>query len=189
MSKRIHPIIKTVGLSLLTGILLIGGIDAAQEAGADAGYGMKRDRHDSRGHGFVSSALHHLLRHAKDLGVSEEQHTKLRTIIHDYAKTQIRGEADAKVAELEVQTLVHDQKSELPAIEKAMRKSADAELALRLEGVKAFRAATAVLTPEQREKWRGMLRSSFGHKEKGSNPDDDEDEEEGGEKKARGKAS
>jgi len=97
-----------------------------------------------------------LLRHKKDLGLSAEQSAKIKAISTDYTKTRIREEADLKLAEVDVRTLVHDEKAELPAIETAMKKSESAHTALRLEGVKALRTATAVLTPEQHEKWRAI---------------------------------
>jgi Spy/CpxP family protein refolding chaperone len=121
--------------------------------------GMKREgRHGGRDggmHQFVSHALHSLIGRAKDLGLSDEQVTKLKVINSDYEKTKIRGEADLKLAEVDVQTLAHDEKADMAAIEAAVRKSEAAHSNLRLEGIKALRAAAGVLTPEQREKWRG----------------------------------
>jgi Spy/CpxP family protein refolding chaperone len=116
---------------------------------------------------FVGHSLHGLLRHKKDLGLSAEQSAKIKAIATDYTKTRIREEADLKLAEVDVRTLVHDEKAELPAIETAMKKSESAHTVLRLEGVKALRTATAVLTPEQHEKWRAirMERSREGHGE------------------------
>jgi Spy/CpxP family protein refolding chaperone len=112
---------------------------------------------------FAGHSLHRLLRHQKDLGLSAEQSAKIKATATDYAKARIRGEADFKLAELEVRTLARDETADLPAVEAALKKSESAHTALRLEGIKALRAATAVLTPEQREKWRaGMM---AGHRE------------------------
>ena len=102
--------------------------------------------------------------------MSEEQRAKIKAIATDYAKTRIREEADLKLAEVDVRTLVHDEKAELPTIETAMKKSESAHTALRLEVVKALRAAAAVLTPEQHEKWRAIRmerhREGYGSREK-----------------------
>ena len=120
---------------------------------------MMRGGHPEHGramHDFVGRALHRLLRHQKDLGLSQEQRAKIKAIATDYAKTRIREEADLKLTEVDVRTLIHNEKAELAAIETAMKKSESAHTALRLEGVKALRAAAAVLTPEQREKWRAL---------------------------------
>jgi Spy/CpxP family protein refolding chaperone len=123
----------------------------------DEGMRKGKESHTERERGmhqFVSHSLHNLLRHAKELGLSEEQSTKVKSILGDYEKAKIRGEADLKLAELDVQTLAHDEKTDMAAIESAVRKSEAAHSTLRLEGIKALRSASAVLTPEQREKWR-----------------------------------
>jgi periplasmic protein CpxP/Spy len=140
-----------------------GGHDGMSKGGHE---GMSRGGHserDSSMHDFVGRSLGALLRHAKELGLSEEQMTKLKTSAGDYDKAKIRGEADLKLAELDVQTLIHDEKSDLAAIETAMKKSDAAHTALRLEGIKTIRAASAILTPEQREKWRSRM--TMRHKE------------------------
>ncbi|HLG43643.1 MAG TPA: hypothetical protein VI337_01370, partial [Nitrospirales bacterium] len=78
-------------------------------------------------------------------------------IATEYTKTRIRDKAAAKLAEVDVRTLVRDEKADLSAIETAMKKAESARTVLRLEGVKTLRAVTAVLTPEQREKWRADM--------------------------------
>jgi Spy/CpxP family protein refolding chaperone len=103
---------------------------------------------------FVGHTFRSLLRHAKELGLSEEQVTKLKTLMTDYSKTRIRDKADVKLAEVDVRALAHDQKAEMSAIESAVRKSEAAQAKLRLDGIRAVREASATLTPEQREKWR-----------------------------------
>ena len=131
--------------------------------GHDGGMGSGgHSERDSSMHDFVAHSLGGLLRHAKDLGLADEQITKLKTLIGDYDKAKIRGEADLKLAELDVQTLIHDEKSDLAAIETAMKKSDAAHTALRLEGIKTIRAASAILTPEQREKWRSRMTMRHG---------------------------
>ena len=127
--------------------------------------GMSRGGHserDSSMHDFVARSLGGLLRHAKDLGLADEQISKLKTLTSDYDKARIRGEADLKLAELDVQNLIHDEKSDLAAIESAMKKSDAAHTAMRLEGIKTIRAASAILTPEQREKWRSRMTMRHG---------------------------
>jgi Spy/CpxP family protein refolding chaperone len=111
-------------------------------------------KHDRAARHFIDQTFHSLFRDAKDLGLSEEQVQKLKTLLTDFKKARIRGEADLKLAEVDVQTLAHDEKAEISAIENAVRKSEMAHSNLRIEGIKTLRAASAVLTPGQREKWR-----------------------------------
>jgi len=149
------------------GALLIG-LPAVVHAEPDEGmrhgrFEQHRGMHD--GQHFVSHAIHNLIRHAKDLGLSEEQVAKLKTLSTDYKKTSIRDKAEMKLAEVDARTLAHDEKSDLSAVENAMRKAEAARTNLRLDGVKAIRAARAVLTPEQREQWRsrrGMMHAQSG---------------------------
>jgi Spy/CpxP family protein refolding chaperone len=123
-------------------------------------------------HDMVGHALHGLIRSQKELGLSAEQETKIKAIALEHEKHRIQSEADIKLAELDVRTDVFNEKVELPTIETALQKSESARTAMRLEGVKALRAATAVLTPAQREKWRqetmskhesGAGRRGYGH--------------------------
>jgi Spy/CpxP family protein refolding chaperone len=143
--------LATVAISMLfVGIPILAH---AEPEGGMKGEGRHSGR-DGGMHQFVSHALHSLMGRAKDLGLSDEQVTKLTAINGDYEKAKIRGEADLKLAEVDVQTLAHDAKADMAAIEAAVRKSEAAHSNLRLEGIKALRAAAGVLTPEQREKWR-----------------------------------
>ena len=153
---------RFLGLLILGALLAWGAWTPLQ---AEPMEGMKKDghaRHERAAHDFVSHFLRGLQRHAKDLGLSGEQTARLKSLSTDYEKTRIRGEADLKLAEVDVQSLVHDDKAELAAIEAAVRKAEAAHTALRLDGIKAVRAATAVLTPEQREKWQASRAARHG---------------------------
>jgi Spy/CpxP family protein refolding chaperone len=119
-------------------------------------------QHGRAMHDFVGHSLFSLLRHEKNLKLSQEQSTKIKSIATEYAKTRIQKKADVKLAELDVRSRVLDEKAELSAIESALQKSESARISLRLEGVKALRAAAAVLTPEQREKWHQDRTSRHG---------------------------
>jgi Spy/CpxP family protein refolding chaperone len=149
--------------ALLTWIVCI----PAEVRADDPSQRMMRGGHPEHGramHDFVGHSLHRLLRHGKDLGLSQEQRAKIKAIATDYTKTRIREEADLKLAEVDVRTLIHDEKADLVAIETALKKSENTHTALRLDGVKALRAAAAVLTPEQREKWRAIRMARRGER-------------------------
>ena len=159
MSKTTFAISSRFSVILALGAVLTWVVCVSPEVWAEPRPEMRRDLHSGHGGGmpdFAGHSLHRLLRHKKDLGLSDEQRAKIKAISTDYAKTRIREEADFKLAEVDVRTLVRDEKTELSAIETAMRKAESARTVLRLEGVKTLRAAAAVLTPEQREKWRAL---------------------------------
>jgi Spy/CpxP family protein refolding chaperone len=119
--------------------------------------------HHRGGKDFVGHVLKGLLRDQEKLNLTDEQVGKLKTIATEYAKTRIRGKAEVKLAEVDVRSLIFDDKADMGAIESAIRKSESAKTALRLEKVKTMRAAKAVLTPEQIEKWRAAMKERHRH--------------------------
>ena len=151
-------------MALMVGaMLLAGGLILPPEGRADGGKGFS-SHHGQRGHkDFVGHALRRLLHDQKDLNMSEEQVGKIKAISLDYAKTRIRDKAEVKLAQVDVRALVFDEKAEISSIEAAMRKAESAKTTLHLDAVKAMRAAKAVLTPEQIEKWRAGMRDRHRH--------------------------
>ncbi len=142
--------------ALVMGALLIGlpaVVHADPDRDTQRGYQSEHHRaaHQKRS---VSHTFHSLLRHAKELGLSEEQVAKLKSAMVEYKKARIRDKAAVKLADVEVRTLVHDKKADMAAIEDAVRKSEAARTTLRLDRIKAIREAVATLTPGQLEKWR-----------------------------------
>jgi Spy/CpxP family protein refolding chaperone len=168
MSKMAQAISSRFSVVLAIGVLLTWVVCVPAVVRADdPSQRMMRGGHPEHGramYDFVGDSLHRLLRHGKDLGLSQEQRAKIKAIATDYTKTRIREEADLKLAEVDARTLIHDEKADLAAIETALKKSESTHTALRLDGVKALRAAAAVLTPEQREKWRAIRMARRGER-------------------------
>lgn len=107
----------------------------------------------------------------KGLGLSDVQVKNVTTLATDYEKHSIRTEAEWDLAEVDVEALLRDEKSDMGAIDNALKKSEAARTALRQGGIKAMRAVSAVLTPEQREKWRSGIRMQIAAKgEEGYGP-------------------
>jgi len=96
--------------------------------------------------------LRHLLKHQKEIGLTEEQVKKLKTIELDFDRARIKSEAEIHVAERELLALVEDEKTDLSAIEAKVKQSGMLEVGLRMLAFKARHDALGVLTPEQREK-------------------------------------
>jgi Spy/CpxP family protein refolding chaperone len=143
--------------TVIVGILLIGLPTFAQaepNQRMQRGYDSDHRRGDSNRSHMVDHTLLSLLRQAKDLGLTDEQIAKLKSLMTDYRKTRILDKADVKLARVDVRALAHDEKADIAAIEGAVRKLEGAQAKLLLDGIKAARAASATLTPEQREKWR-----------------------------------
>ncbi len=123
---------------------------------ADEGHGMmghgghdQDEQDDHRGH-----YLKHLLKHAKEFGLTQEQIGKLKAIQLDFKRTEARLEADTKVAKLELYALLDDEQADLNAIQAKVDQLKKAEGACLFEAIKSKRTAMALLTPDQREKDR-----------------------------------
>ena len=122
-----------------------GGGDERQHGG---GYGMGMPGH----HATTGHLLRGLLRSQKEIGLSEDQVTKLKAIQLDLDRTRIKTEADIMVAERELSSLVEDSKTDLGAIEAKVKQSEGLQTSLRMTAIKARRDTMAVLTPEQSER-------------------------------------
>jgi len=123
---------------------------------ADEGHGKKghgghdqEEQHDHGGH-----YLKHLLKHAKEFELTQEQITKLKAIQLDFKRSEARLEADAKVAKLELDALLDEEQVDLKAIQAKVEQLKKSEGACLFEAIKSKRTAMALLTPDQREKDR-----------------------------------
>lgn len=109
---------------------------------------VDHERHYAHG----AEHLRHLLKHQKEIGLTEEQIKKLNTIELDFDRAWIKTDAEIHMAERELHALVEEEKTELSAIETKVKQSEMLEVGLRMAAFKARRDALAVLTPEQWEK-------------------------------------
>lgn len=134
-------------------IFLLGPSLRSAWADDEHGYSMRQHGHEaSTHHQSTGHYLRHLLRHAKEIGLTADQVAKLKTIQLDLNRTRIKTEAEIQVAELEMAALTEDEKADLSAIETKVKQSEMLEVGLRMVAIKAKREARALLTPEQREK-------------------------------------
>lgn len=98
--------------------------------------------------------LQHLLKHQKEIGLTEEQVKKLKAIELDFDRGQIKIDAEIQIAERELRALVEDEKDDLSAIEAKVKQSGALDVGRRMLAFKSRHDALAVLTPEQRAKGR-----------------------------------
>jgi protein CpxP len=122
-----------------------------------SGHAFGMTRYGMSGHGGMTShVLRNLLRHQQDLGLTDDQVTKLKVLALDQDLVRIRAHADVQVAERELRALVADEKTELSVIEAKIKERESFEAKLSFIGIKAKRDLYAVLTPEQREKQKAF---------------------------------
>lgn len=100
--------------------------------------------------------LKHLLKHAKEIGLTQEQIGKLKALQLDYKRTEARLEADTKIAKLELNALLEDEHADLDAIQAKVDQLKKTEGACLVVAIKSKRNAVAMLTPDQREKDRAV---------------------------------
>jgi len=133
-----------------------------QTVRADGGHGGMMCGHMCEGHDQNKQDEHsgydlkHFLKHGKEIGLTSEQVSKLKTMQLDLGRAQVRAEADIKVATLELHALVEDEKADLAAIQAKVDQLKKAEGGLLFMAIKSRRDAMALLTPEQREKAHAM---------------------------------
>lgn len=101
--------------------------------------------------------LKHLLKHAKEIGLTPEQIGKLKAMQLDFKRADVRLEADIKVAQLELHALIENEQADLSAIQAKVDQLKKAEGAHLIADIKGKRDAIALLTTEQREKDRAHL--------------------------------
>lgn len=123
---------------------------------ADEGHGKK----GQGGHGQEGQEdpgghyLKHLLKHAKEFGLTQEQVGKLKALQLDFQRSEARLEADVKIAKLELHAMLEDEQADLTTIQAKVEQLKKSEAACLLSAIKGKRTAMALLTPDQREKDR-----------------------------------
>ena len=139
-----------VGLGTAAWILTITVFpNYADESHGKMGHGRhdedKQDDHS--GHYLI-----HLLKHAKEIGLTQEQVGKIKTLQLDFKRSEARLETDTKIAKLELHALLDDEQADLNAIQAKVDQVKKAEAACLFAAIKSKRTAMAMLTPDQREK-------------------------------------
>lgn len=118
-------------------------------------------------HGRAGHFLHRLIKHQKELGLTDEQVSKVKQLSLDFDRTKIRTEANILVAERELASLVHEEKADMAAIEAKVKESETFEIGLRVAAIKAKREAWSLLTQEQREKVKAEREKRMRHHQEG----------------------
>ncbi|MBX3302970.1 MAG: Spy/CpxP family protein refolding chaperone [Nitrospira sp.] len=148
---------------LMLGIVLGSALIASPPTWADGGGrcsgGKGQATSYQKGHGYGGATGHllrYLMKNKQEIGLTDEQIAKLRTVTLDSDRDRIRVKADMMVSERELRSLLWDQKAELPAIEAKIREKESLVAAGQIIGIKAKRELLGVLTAEQRTKLKAL---------------------------------
>jgi Spy/CpxP family protein refolding chaperone len=93
-----------------------------------------------------------MLDHRLELGLTLDQEQRLRELRTEFAKESERRSAEIRVAEIELDALLEQDKWDLAKIEPKVKQIATLQGDLRLARVKTLAAGRDVLTPEQLER-------------------------------------
>ncbi len=138
---------------------------------ADEGHGEKKrgqmqsGQNEGEQEEQCAHYLKHLLKHGKEIGLTSEQISKLKSMQLDLNRTQARSEADITIAKLELHALLEEEQADFAAIQVKVGQLKQAEGALLLAAIKAKRDAVAMLTPDQREEDRAHREKMKGENE------------------------
>jgi Spy/CpxP family protein refolding chaperone len=98
-----------------------------------------------------------MLRHREELGLSREQVQSLERLRADFQRDAIRREADIRIAESELETLLAAEAVDLEQVEAKLRAIAQLGADLRLSRIRAIEQGKGLLTQEQLAKLRALL--------------------------------
>ncbi len=143
----------TAGAVCLVAATVLPGLADEGHGGMKRGQtqnGHEQGEQDEQGGHY----LKHLLKHAKEIGLTSEQVGKLKQMQLECKRRHIKMDAEVKIAKLELQALLEDEQAELSAIQAKVDQLKKSEGELLVEAVKAKREAIGLLTPEQKEKDR-----------------------------------
>jgi len=133
--------------------------------------GSMHDHHGwqrhAKAHRFSLAGL--ALRHQKDLALTPDQVNSLRKLGTDSQRDAIKSQAESRLAQLDLRTLMMpdptdpNKPRDLPKIEAKVREIAKLGADASIERIRNLEASRQVLTPEQREKLRGLLAQRWQH--------------------------
>jgi len=103
-----------------------------------------------------------ILDQKQEIGLSPEQEKKLRDMRTEFSKETVRRTSEIRVAEIELESLLEQDKWDLSKIEPKVKQVTGLQGDLRLARIKTLEAGRAVLTPAQLEKLKQV-----GHRMRG----------------------
>lgn len=101
---------------------------------------------------------------AEELGLTEEQQTKLRALHFETAKSGLQARTDLMLRRLELEELLQQDEPNQAELDKRIKALTDAQGAAFRQRIEHRMAFRRVLTPEQRTKLRSTMREHMRHR-------------------------
>jgi len=127
------------------------GMQGPGMLGQAAGPGPAIGR-EGRGLSHEGPLITIMLEHRQELGLSAEQERKLRDLRTEFAKDSERRSAEIRVAEIDLDALLEQDKWDLSKIQPKVQQIATLQGELRFARIRTLEAGRALLTPEQLER-------------------------------------
>jgi Spy/CpxP family protein refolding chaperone len=186
--KALTGLAVVLGMALPAGAQTLDGMQLAQAAsdtrrdagsGGHARWGQRPDGHGGKHghHGWQRRAKAHrfslsglALRHQKDLALSPAQVESLRKLGTDARRDAIKRQADRRLAELDLRTMMApdpadpNRPRDLARIEGKVREIEKLRADGRVARIRGLEQSRQVLTPEQREKLRALMSQRMQHR-------------------------
>ncbi len=146
---------KRISVGLLSGLLflvLASSVSFAQMC-SPAGEGMASMHHDGRG---MMKKDHYLWRRLAGLGLDEKQMAAVKEIRSRVAKESVRKRAELQIARIDLRDVLDKDQVDMTAVEGGLKRMASIQTDMRLSHVKAMQEIKAILTPDQRKKFKDM---------------------------------
>lgn len=102
-----------------------------------------------------------MLRHRDRLGLSAEQVRNLERVRNDFAKESIRTDAELRIAEMDLESLLHGEPVEMPRVEDKIREIERHRADLRIARIKAIENGKEQLSGEQRKKFQELVADQY----------------------------
>ncbi len=118
------------------------------------GDGMPRGR--QMRHDGMRGERHHLWMTLSRLGLDEKQKEAVKAIQSRTAKDTVRKKADIQLARIDLREILAKDQVDLSAAEANLKRTAALQTDIRLSHIKAMQEIKALLTPEQRAKFKEL---------------------------------
>jgi len=115
--------------------------------------GRIRERFGARSAREERPTISQILTYKEFLGLSADQVKKLEQLRDNFQRQSLRNEADVKIVELDIATLLDNPTVEVAKVEAKIREVEKLRVDLRIARVRVIEQAKNVLTPEQRKKF------------------------------------
>lgn len=141
--------------------------DQLRTLGAQLEQHLQRGRGGPRQEGRPGSAAERplitmMLHHRTDLGLNEEQVSRLEALRSEFARDSIRRDAEIRIAEMDLGALLEGEPLDLAKVEAKIREVSQLRADLRIARLRTLEQGKAVLTSEQRTRLQGLLGGMHG---------------------------